>query len=86
MLGASEAVECAEAVTLSELAFEITADVDVTIVVELATDVDAVEVTATLDTSELCLAIAVETAEVLAFGTSLVATEAGLKQLSLVFQ
>ncbi|MFR4032688.1 MAG: hypothetical protein ACLTZN_03210 [Streptococcus sp.] len=46
LLGASEAVECAEAVTLSELAFEVTADVDVTIVVELATDVDAVAVAA----------------------------------------
>ena len=54
LLGASEAVECAEAVTLSELALEVATDVDVTIVVELATDVDAVEVTATLDTSELC--------------------------------
>ena len=83
LLGASEAVECAEAVTLSELAFEIAVDVDVTIVVELATDVDAVEVTATLDTSELCLATAVETAGVLAFGTSLVATEAGAETVEL---
>ena len=58
LLGASEAVECSKRSHSPELAFEITADVDVTIVVELATDVDAVEVTATLDTSELCLAIA----------------------------
>ena len=57
MLEASEAVECAEAVTLSELAFEVATDVDVTVVVELDTFVDAVEVTAaTLDTSEVCLA------------------------------
>ena len=61
LLEASEAVECAEAVTLSELTFEVATDVDVTVVVELATYVDAVEVTAaTLDASEFCLVVAVE--------------------------
>ena len=73
MLEASEAVECAEAVTLSELAFEVATDVDVTVVVELATFVDAVEVTAaTLDTSEVCLAVAVEAgAETVELGVSI---------------
>ena len=77
LLGASEAVECAEAVTLSELAFEVTADVDVTIVVELATDVDAVAVAA----SELCEAGDVNTAGALAFATSLEAAGAETVEL-----
>ena len=75
MLEASEAVECAEAVTLSELTFEVATDVDVTVVVELATYVDAIEVTAaTLDASEFCLAVAVEAgagAETVELGVSI---------------
>ena len=75
MLEASEAVECAEAVTLSELTFEVATDVDVTVVDELATYVDAIEVTAaTLDVgaSEFCLAVAVEAgAETVELGVSI---------------
>ena len=73
MLEASEAVECAEAVTLSVLAFEVATDVDVTVVVELATYVDAVEVTsATRGASEFCLAGAIEAgAETVELGVSI---------------
>ena len=53
---------------------KVATDVDVTVVIELATFVDAVEVTAAtlLDTSEVCLAVAVEAgAETVDFGVSM---------------
>ena len=70
LLGASEAVECADAVTLSELTTEVATEFDVAATVELATEVDAVAA------SELCEAGDVDTAGALAFVTSLEAAGA----------
>ena len=75
----SELVALVEAVPLSELTTEDVTEVDATATVELATEVDAVAVAA----SELCEAGDVDTAGVLAFGTSLVATEAGAETVEL---
>ena len=75
----SELVALVEAVALSELTTEDVTEVVVTATVELATEVDTVAVAA----SELCEAGDVDTAGVLAFGTSLVATEAGAETVEL---
>ena len=73
----SELVALVEAVALSELTTEDVTEADVTATVELATDVDAVEVTA----SELCEAGDVDTTGALAFATSLVAAGAETVEL-----
>ena len=73
----SELVALVEAVALSELTTEDVTEVDATATVELATDVDEVEVTA----SELCEAGDVDTARALAFATSLEAAGAETVEL-----
>ena len=73
----SELVALVEAVPLSELTTEDVTEVDATATVELATDVDAVEVAA----SELCEAGDVDTTGALAFATSLEAAGAETVEL-----
>ena len=71
-----------EAVALSELTTEVAAtEFEVAETVELATEVEPVELTARLLDSELCGASDVDTAGVLEFATSLVATGAELVAL-----